>query len=86
MTNSLYERKFEKIQAGYECTFFAKIRVKNTSTDSYIFSILKMAIIAILSAITQLLDGPFNSLSGLFKLELLSSDSYFCQVGSENFI
>ena len=38
------------------------------------------------NAITQFLDGPFNGLSGLFKLQFLSSDSFFYQLGSENFI
>ena len=34
----------------------------------------------------QILDRSFNGLSGLLKLELLSSDSFYCQEGSENFI
>ena len=79
VTNSLYERKFTKIQAGYE-----RIVCKNTS----VIQVKKQALTNIQffqndnncffnNAITQFLYGPFNGLSGLFKLELLSSDSFY---------
>ena len=58
-----------------------------TSADSQKFIFFKNGKNCFFSnAITQFLDGPFNGLSGLFKLQFLSSDSFFYQLGSENFI
>ena len=55
---------------------FCKNTGKNTSADSHIRYFKNGNNCYCNSAITQLLDGPFNGRSGLFKLELLSSDSY----------
>ena len=49
---------------------------KNTSADRQIFNFSKMAWIAFLKILSL---RPFISLSGLLKLELLSSDSFYCQ-------
>ena len=56
---------------------------KNTTADSQIFKFSKMARIAFLTMPSL---RPFNGLSRHFKLELLTSDSFYCQGGSENFI
>ena len=89
VTNFLYERKFAKIQSGYERIFckntsVIRVKIRALTVKYLIFQNSKNCFYN--NASTQFLDGPFNGLSGLFKLQFLSSDSFFYQLGSENFI
>ena len=63
---------------------------KNTNADSQIFNFSKMARIDFLT-MPKRFTTPFLTLwnhieKRLLKLELLSSDSFYSQGGSENFI
>ena len=78
MTNSLYERKFAKIHAGYAQIFLQKYK-RYTGKQSNIQFFKNGKNCCFNNAITQFLDWPFNGISGLLKLELLSSDSFYCQ-------
>ena len=78
----LYKHKFAKIQAGNEPTFCKNtiaiwIKVWALTVKYSIFQ--KWQVLFFNNAITQFLDWPFDGLSRLFKLELLSSDSFYCQ-------
>ena len=73
----------KKIQWGYERIFCKNTSGKNASADSQIFSFSKLANIAFLTMPSL---RPFIGLSGHFRLDLLTSDSFYCKGGSENFI
>ena len=78
-----------KNTGGYKRIFLQKYERctgKNTSAESQLIHFSKRANCHLFLQCCQLLEGPFNGLSGLFKLELLSFDSFYCQGGYENFI
>ena len=65
------------IRAHFFLQKYDRYTGKNTSAESQIFNFSKMARIAFLTMPSL---RPFsNGLSGPFKLELLSSDSFYCQ-------
>ena len=70
------------LQAGYECiscknTSAIRVKIQTLTVRYSIFQ--KWQELILNNAITQFLDWPCNGLSELLKLELLSSDSFYCQ-------